>query len=56
MPIYNNFGLIEIDEARIDETCNAYFKWKDLNHIFPTTVIEELICLMQSVNLWDVIA
>ena len=24
-------GLIEIDEARIDETCNAYFKWKDLN-------------------------
>ena len=31
MPIYNNFGLIEIDEARIDETCNAYFKWEDLN-------------------------
>lgn len=31
MAIYNGFGLIEIDEARIDETCNAYFKWKDLN-------------------------
>lgn len=31
MTIYNNFNLIKIDEARIDETCNAYFKWKDLN-------------------------
>lgn len=31
MPIYNEFGHIEIDDARIDETCNAYFKWKDLN-------------------------
>ena len=31
MPIYNNFGHIQIDDARIDETCNAYFKWKDLN-------------------------
>lgn len=31
MPIYNEFGYITIDEARIDETCNAYFKWKDLN-------------------------
>lgn len=31
MPIYNNFNLIAIDDARIDETCNAYFKWKDLN-------------------------
>ena len=29
--IYNNFGYITIDDARIDETCNAYFKWKDLN-------------------------
>lgn len=25
------FGKIKIDEARIDETCGAYFKWKDLN-------------------------
>lgn len=31
MPIYNDFSLITIDDARIDETCNAYFKWKDLN-------------------------
>jgi hypothetical protein len=31
MPIYNEFGRIVIDDARIDETCNAYFKWKDLN-------------------------
>ena len=32
MPIYNTFGRIQIDEARIDETCNAYFKWKDLQY------------------------
>lgn len=31
MAIYNDFSLITIDDARIDETCNAYFKWKDLN-------------------------
>ena len=31
MPIYNEFGYITIDDARIDETCNTYFKWKDLN-------------------------
>ena len=31
MPIYNEFRRIIIDDARIDETCNAYFKWKDLN-------------------------
>ena len=31
MPNYMKFGRIKIDEARIDETCNAYFKWKDLN-------------------------
>lgn len=31
MPIYKKFGLIKIDDARIDETCSAYFKWKDLN-------------------------
>lgn len=31
MTIYYDFGYIEIDDARIDETCNAYFKWKDLN-------------------------
>lgn len=31
MPRYNEFGYIKIDDARIDEACNAYFKWKDLN-------------------------
>lgn len=31
MSRYNEFGHIVIDDARIDETCNAYFKWKDLN-------------------------
>jgi len=31
MPIYNEFGYITIDDARIDETCKTYFKWKDLN-------------------------
>lgn len=31
MTIYNEFDRIVIDNARIDETCNAYFKWKDLN-------------------------
>ena len=31
MVIYNEFDKIVIDDARIDETCNAYFKWKDLN-------------------------
>lgn len=31
MPKYKKFGRIVIDDARIDETCNAFFKWKDLN-------------------------
>ena len=31
MTVYNDFGYITIDDARIDETCSAYFKWKDLN-------------------------
>lgn len=31
MTKYNKFGKIAIDDARIDETCSAYFKWKDLN-------------------------
>jgi hypothetical protein len=31
MPIYNKFDYIVIDESRIDSTCEAYFKWKDLN-------------------------
>lgn len=31
MPKFKEFDLIKIDSARIDETCSAYFKWKDLN-------------------------
>ena len=31
MPVYKDCGKINIDDACIDETCNAYFKWKDLN-------------------------
>lgn len=31
MPNITNFGRIVIDSERIDRTCNAYFKWKDLN-------------------------
>lgn len=31
MPIYNEFDFITIDDERIDKTCEAYFKWKDLN-------------------------
>lgn len=27
----NDEYLIKIDEPRIQETCDAYFKWKDLN-------------------------
>lgn len=30
-PRYHNFDLINIDDARIDECCDAYFKWKDLD-------------------------
>lgn len=31
MTTFKKFSKITIDDARIDETCNAYFKWKDLN-------------------------
>lgn len=31
MEKFKKFDKIIIDDARIDETCNAYFKWKDLN-------------------------
>lgn len=30
----NDEYLIKIDEPRIQETCDAYFKWKDLNMLF----------------------
>nr|CDL65624.1 unnamed protein product [uncultured bacterium] len=29
--VYKEFGYVLIDDVRIDETCNAFFKWKDLN-------------------------
>ena len=34
---YKKFGYIEIDDARIDATCDAYFKWKDLNTYIKNT-------------------
>lgn len=35
--VYKNFGRITIDDARINETCDAYFKWKDLNTYIKST-------------------
>lgn len=29
--LYKKFSLVDIDEERISATCDAYFKWKDLN-------------------------
>lgn len=37
MANYKNFGCITIDDARINETCDAYFKWKDLNTYIKST-------------------
>lgn len=37
MGIYKKFGKIVIDDARINETCDAYFKWKDLNTYISNT-------------------
>ncbi|GAP05046.1 Bsp6I family type II restriction endonuclease [Fructobacillus tropaeoli] len=34
---YKNFSLINIDDARINEVCDAYFKWKDLNTYIKST-------------------
>ena len=54
MPIYNNFDYITIDAARIDEACDVYFKWKDLNGYvrrnstrgtnIPDTISEQMGC------------
>lgn len=54
MPIYNHFGYITIDDARIDATCEAYFKWKDLNTYIsdnsrrginmPDVISEPMVC------------
>ncbi|WEA93201.1 Bsp6I family type II restriction endonuclease [Streptococcus anginosus] len=35
--VYKKFGYIKIDDARINETCDAYFKWKDLNTYIKST-------------------
>ena len=35
--VYKKFGYIEIDDAGIDATCDAYFKWKDLNTYIKNT-------------------
>ena len=37
MAQFKKFGQIAIDDARINETCNAYFKWKDLNTYISNT-------------------
>ncbi len=37
VPKYKKIGFIEIDDARINETCDAYFKWKDLNTYIKNT-------------------
>lgn len=34
---YKNFSQIKIDDARINEVCDAYFKWKDLNTYIKST-------------------
>lgn len=47
--VYKKFGSIIIDDARINETCNAYFKWKDLN-----TYISN--CSHRGINMPDAIS
>ena len=44
----NNY-LVQIDEPRIQETCDAYFKWKDLN-----TYIKSLVS--RGINMPDAIS
>ena len=46
MAIYNEFGYITIDDARINATCNAYFKWKHLNNFYTS-------CLMKILQAWN---
>lgn len=45
----NDEYLIKIDEPRIQETCDAYFKWKDLN-----TYVKSLVS--RGINMPDVIS
>ena len=45
----NDEYLIKIDEPRIQETCDAYFKWKDLN-----TYVKSLVS--RGINMPDAIS
>ncbi len=45
----NNEYLIKIDEPRIEQTCDAYFKWKDLN-----TYVKSLVS--RGINMPDAIS
>ena len=45
----NSEYLIKIDEPRIQETCDAYFKWKDLN-----TYVKSLVS--RGINMPDAIS
>lgn len=36
--VFKKFGPIQIDDARINETCNAYFKWKDCQQLFKSSL------------------
>lgn len=37
MAEYKDFGKVVIDDARINEVCDAFFKWKDLNTYIKST-------------------
>lgn len=37
MPKYHKYGRVIVDDERIDATCDAYFKWKDLNAYIKNT-------------------
>lgn len=51
---YREFDYIQIDDRRIDSTCEAYFKWKDLNTYIknharrglniPDAISEPIVC------------
>ena len=45
----NDEYLIKIDEPRIQETCDAFFKWKDLN-----TYVKSLVS--RGINMPDAIS
>lgn len=56
----NDEYLIKIDEPRIQETCDAYFKWKDLNTYvkslvsrginMPDAISEPMGCYCNNIN------